>query len=123
MAHEGVVTRHSLYITAVPFTDVELPMQISGMLKVNNETSFTVTNFNYDGQARLPSLPSNLSSLSEAQSHVLLPLARFSLPTCQCAGNSQSYCLFQAPAVHWWATKGLTRSQLRCALCLLCPRP
>ena len=45
-------------------------MQISGMLKVNNETSFTVTNFNYDGQARLPSPPSNLSSLSVAQSHV-----------------------------------------------------
>ena len=26
--------------------------QISGMLKDNNDTSFTVTNFNYDGQAR-----------------------------------------------------------------------
>lgn len=41
---------------------------VSGTLKVNNETSFTVTDFNYDGQA---------------------------------------------PAVHWWATKGLTRRELR----------
>lgn len=45
-------------------------MQVSGMLKVNNETSFTVTNFNYDGQARLTSLPPNMSSLSVAKSHV-----------------------------------------------------
>ncbi|KAK9837414.1 hypothetical protein WJX81_000687 [Elliptochloris bilobata] len=41
---------------------------ISGTVKVNSDTSFTVTNFNYDGQA---------------------------------------------PAVHWWGTKGLTRRDLR----------
>ncbi len=75
IAHEGDVARHGLYIAAVPFTDGELPMQVSGMLKVNNETSFTVTNFNYDGQARLPSLPSNFLNVcgSEPCACCLLP--------------------------------------------------
>ncbi len=94
-------------------------LQISGMLKVNNDTSFTVTNFNYDGQARHNCVSLLGCTCASGQ------IAHGGRVLCSChpcalayrvqTFDSVSYAVVQAPAVHWWATKGLTRSALRCA--------